>query len=148
MDEGKKSSGFKINDHRRFDTEGNDRSESVSQRDGSTSTSSEKSGSGSRANPDTVERKGTMNDSRSASAEITFTSFVMSLATQALMQLGQLPAPDGSRVPLDIPGAKQVIDILTMLEKKTTGNLDPEESKLFQDILHGVRMSFLQMTTK
>ena len=130
MDDEKKNAGFKVNDRRRFDDSGNDRDHEAPQTGSAASAGSGKAGR-----------------SASGASEITFTSFVMSLATQALMQMGQLPAPGGQNIETDISAAKQVIDILGKLEKKTAGNLDPEEAKLFQDILHGVRLSFLQITT-
>ena len=73
--------------------------------------------------------------------EITFSSFAMSLATQALIQLGEMQAPQGLNLPVDRDAAKQTIDILTMLEEKTRGNLDQEESGLMEEILHNLRMS-------
>lgn len=76
--------------------------------------------------------------------EINFSSFVMSFATQALMQLGVIPPPDGVSVPKDPQAAKQTIDILAMFEEKTKGNLDEGEAKLIKEALHSLRMSYLQ----
>lgn len=76
--------------------------------------------------------------------EINFSSFVMSLATQALMQLGEIPPPPGVSLHVDVGAAQQSIDILTMLEQKTKGNLDQAEAQLLEEILHQLRVSFLR----
>lgn len=76
--------------------------------------------------------------------EVSFSSFVMSLATQALMQLGVVPPPQGYELPQDIQGAKQTIDLLQMLQDKTKGNLDAQEVALIEDILHNVRLAFVR----
>jgi hypothetical protein len=76
--------------------------------------------------------------------EISFGSFVISLGTQALMQLGVMPAPDGVKLPPDREAAKQTIEILAMLAEKTKGNLEAEEERLINDILHNLRLGFLK----
>ena len=77
-------------------------------------------------------------------SDISFGSFVLSLATQALMQLGQLKAPDGMSIPVDPAAAQQTIDILAMLQTKTKGNLDAKEEGLLRDALHSLRVAFLR----
>ena len=76
--------------------------------------------------------------------ELNFSSFVVSLATQALMQLGEMPVPEGVNIPKDKDAAKQTIDILSILSHKTTGNLDDSEAKLMEEILHNLRMAFVK----
>lgn len=80
--------------------------------------------------------------------EINFSSFLISLATQAMMQLGEAPAPDGMSVPVDVTMAKQTIDIISMLREKTKNNLDSFEEQLFEEILHNLRMTYLRHTAK
>jgi hypothetical protein len=77
--------------------------------------------------------------------EINFVSFVVSLATQALMQMGQMSPPPGVDLKKDKNGARQTIEILSMLEKKTRGNLEKEEASLIEEVLHNLRMSFLKL---
>ena len=74
---------------------------------------------------------------------ISFTSFVVSLATQALMQIGAIPGPDGTRLTPDRHAAKQTIDIMNMITAKTKGNLTREEESLLEEINHRLRMAFL-----
>lgn len=78
--------------------------------------------------------------------EIDFSSFIMSLATQGMMQMGEVPAPEGMSIPTDLNAAKQTIDILSMLRIKTKGNLDTFEDQLFEEILHNIRMSYVKKT--
>lgn len=80
--------------------------------------------------------------------QVDFSAFVMSLATQSLIQLGEAKPPPGMNIPVDVAAAKQTIDILCMLEDKTRGNLDPQEAKLFEEILHQLRLSYLRKAKK
>src|SRR5262245_39872159 len=61
--------------------------------------------------------------------EINFSTFVISLSTQALMYLGEITNPVSGKVDVDVPAAKQTIDILGMLKEKTGGNLSPSEDR-------------------
>jgi hypothetical protein len=64
------------------------------------------------------------------------------------MQLGLIPPPDGVPVKPDALAAKQSIDILAMLEEKTKGNLNEEESRLIKEALYSLRLSFVKATKK
>lgn len=79
-----------------------------------------------------------------ADTDINFSSFVMSLATQAMMQMGELPPPEGMRIPVDIQAARQTIDILSILKTKTSGNLDQFEAQLFEEVLHNLKVAFVK----
>lgn len=76
--------------------------------------------------------------------EINFSTFVISLSTQALMNLGEIPNPLTNAVEKDVPVAKQMIDILGMLQEKTRGNLNAGEAQLIQDILFDLRMKYVE----
>ena len=78
--------------------------------------------------------------------DMTFGSFIMSLATQALMQLGEMKPPPGMPMEKDVDAARQTIDILNLLETKTRGNLDAAEKQLMEKILTTLRMSFVRAT--
>ncbi len=79
---------------------------------------------------------------------VAFTSFIMSLATQVLVQLGEMPPPSGMEIPRDLDSARQTIDILTMLQQRTRGNLSNEESRFIEEVLHSLRMSFINAKKK
>jgi len=76
--------------------------------------------------------------------EINFSAFVISLSTQALLHLGEIVDPISGKVEIDVPVAKQMIDILAMLKDKTRGNLNASEDRLMQDILFDLRMKYVE----
>jgi Domain of unknown function (DUF1844) len=80
--------------------------------------------------------------------EINFSAFVISLSTQALMHLGEIANPISEKVELDVPVAKQMIDILAMLREKTRGNLNASEDRLMEDILFDLRMKYVEAVKK
>lgn len=81
-------------------------------------------------------------ENRCALPEIDFLTFVVSLATSAIVHLGESPDPDG-KTEKNFPLAKQTIDILAMLKEKTNGNLTSEESKILTETLYDLRMRFV-----
>lgn len=72
-----------------------------------------------------------------------FELLVTTLATQAMMALGQLPDPSGKPAKVEKPIAKHYIDMLAVLEEKCKGNLDAGEQKLISEVLHNLRMGFV-----
>lgn len=80
--------------------------------------------------------------------EITFSSFILSLSSSALFHFGELPDPVTHQKQKNIEMAKQTIDILGLLEKKTAGNLDKEESSLLENLLYDLRMRYINETKK
>jgi len=74
-----------------------------------------------------------------ASFEMLMTMF----ATEAMTALGQLPNPINNELSINIEHARYAIDMLQMLEEKTKGNLDPNEAKTIEDLLHQLRMLFV-----
>ena len=67
---------------------------------------------------------------------------IQTLFTQALMALGRVPNPITGKPIRNLPSARHFIDTIAMLEIKTAGNRTSEESKLFEEILHQLRMQF------
>jgi hypothetical protein len=80
--------------------------------------------------------------------EINFSAFVISLSTQALMHLGEIASPISGKVEIDVPVAKQMIDIIVMLQDKTRGNLNASEDRLLEDILFDLRMKYVEAVKK
>lgn len=78
-----------------------------------------------------------------ALAPMDFATFILSLASSALVNLGRLPSPDGTQIRPDLPAAKQIIDILGILEEKTRGNLDDSEDKLLKSLLYDLRVQYV-----
>ena len=132
-DKREEEQGFRIVDRRRFDSDGNAKGDAAPAEESRRPAERRSEASGSQAQSQPPVQQ-----------EITFSSFVMSLATQALIQLGDMPPPQGLNLPVDREAAKQSIDILSMLEEKTRGNLDQEEGGLIEEILHNLRMSYIR----
>jgi len=80
--------------------------------------------------------------------EINFSTFVISLSTQALMHLGEIADPLSGKVETDVTAAKQMIDILGMLREKTKSNLSSGEERLLEDILFDLRMKYVEAVKK
>jgi hypothetical protein len=74
-------------------------------------------------------------------ASLTF--LCTTIATQAMIALGQVPNPITGKVEQRLKQAKHYIDTLTVLEEKTAGNRTPDESALLSEILHQLRMAYV-----
>jgi hypothetical protein len=72
-----------------------------------------------------------------------FEMLVTTLATEALVALGQVPHPMTGKAELQREHAQYLIDTLDMLRQKTKGNLSPQEQELIESVLHQVRMVFI-----
>lgn len=79
------------------------------------------------------------------SGSVNFSSFILSLATSALIHLGQEVDPVSGKTAVDLANARQVIDLLTLLEDKTQGNLNKEEENLVRQLLYTLRMKFISL---
>ena len=77
-----------------------------------------------------------------------FNFFITTLALQASISLGQVPNPASNKVEEDLVQAKFLIDTLGMLQEKTKGNLNAEESGLLENILYELRMRYIEKTNK
>lgn len=75
---------------------------------------------------------------------VTFLGFVLSLNASALVHLGELPAPGSDKLEKDLNLARHAIDTLAMIEKKTRGNLTPDEEALLKNMLFELRMKFVK----
>jgi hypothetical protein len=74
---------------------------------------------------------------------IDFATFVMSLAASALINLGE-HEDDQGQININLPLARQSIEILGMLREKTRGNLTPEEQSTLENVLYDLRLRFLK----
>lgn len=76
--------------------------------------------------------------------QLDFGTFVLSMSSSALVQLGEVPEPETGQYMENILAAKQTIDILCLLESKTRGNLTVQEARLLKDMLFELRMKYVQ----
>ena len=85
------------------------------------------------------------NPGQPAPAAMNFDRLVQSLYMTAAVQMGAGTAPN-EQPRIDILGARQSIDMLSVLDEKTKGNLTETEKRLLQNALFDLRMSFLEIT--
>ena len=75
--------------------------------------------------------------------EPSLTLLATTLATQAMMALGYLPHPVSGKQDVNLPQAKHFIDTIQLLQEKTEGNRQPEESAALEGMLHDLRMGYV-----
>ena len=71
-------------------------------------------------------------------------NLIGSLGFQVMVQLGEIPSPDGVQRKPNMEAAKEIIDILVALKEKTVGNLNPEEQENLYSIVTEAQMKFAQ----
>ncbi len=76
---------------------------------------------------------------------VTFSSFVISLGSSSLMLMGEQLDPHQAPIPVNLPQAKEIIDLLSVLEDKTKGNLTPDEQTVLRDMLYALRMKYVTL---
>ena len=132
--------GFKVHDRRRFTDEGEAREQQPA---GEPAPPEEQppaeAGAETRAVP-----VGDPGDQRDELPSIDFSTFIISLSTQALMHLGEMSDPVTGNVEKDVAVAKQTIDIIGMLSEKSRGNLDEAEEQLVKEVLYNLRMRYVE----
>ena len=125
----KEDSGFKVADRRLFTADGD-------LRDSPAETTSSDVGIP------------TLNASAKPAADedppMTFEALIFSLSTTALLQLGVAPHPETGKQERDLPGAKQTIDILEILQQKTRGNLTADEGQMLEECLYDLKMTYVR----
>jgi Domain of unknown function (DUF1844) len=77
--------------------------------------------------------------------EMTFERFMASLYMSAMLQLG-LMHEQGGQPRVDLIGARQTIDTLSLLSEKTKGNLNSAEENFLQNCLYELRMAYVEVT--
>jgi len=139
-DTGNKERGFKVDDRRRFSTEGELKPEhrgTEEKRAPEEKPASAHAG----ASPGPAARP----HAATPPAEIAFSTFIVGLSTQVLVHLGEICDSVTEQPARDLPAAQQLIDILGMLQEKTRGNLAAEEQRLLEAILFDLRMKYVEI---
>jgi Domain of unknown function (DUF1844) len=149
MEDQEDKRGFKVQDRRRFSSEGE-----TKEGDDAPAASSEpldiKSGPAASASetaskPQAAEHPAPSHHSSEPPPELTFAAFLWSLSEQALAALGEVPDPSSGQVSRDLLLAQQMIDIISMLRDKTRGNLDAQEQAMLKEILSGLQMKYVEL---
>ncbi|HNU68004.1 MAG TPA: DUF1844 domain-containing protein [Myxococcota bacterium] len=79
---------------------------------------------------------------------IDFSTFVISLGTSALYHLGaNVPEAPGATT-VNLPMARNIIDIIVMLKEKTAGNLTDDEVRLLEALLFDLRLKYVETCGK
>ena len=76
--------------------------------------------------------------------KIDFSSFILSLYSSGLVQLGKVEDPSTGAKTIDLPMAQHSIDMIVMLQEKTSGNLTEDEENLVKALLSELRMAYVE----
>jgi len=74
-----------------------------------------------------------------------FVSFIMSIASNAASALGMMEHPVTHQRDVDIELGKHWIDVLGMMQRKTEGNLTPQERRMLEGLLADLRMQYVSL---
>jgi len=140
MSENGDEKGFVIKDKRRFDEGGEVREEEQAREE---EHREQQEAAGVTEEPETSEAAEDF-----VLPEINFPSFILSLHTSAMYQFGDIADPVSNKTVKNLPAVKQTIEILDMLKKKTSGNLEDGEEKLLDGILYELRMRYVKESAK
>ena len=91
----------------------------------------------------TTEKK-EKNETQYQSNKVNFTSFLSSLAMQALIHIGEIPNPITQTKEINLAAASELIDLISMIENKTKGNLNADEDKMIKAILYDIRIRYVE----
>lgn len=139
MEEEKKEKGFVVKDRRFFDESGQARKEEAQ----SVVESEEKR----EKVADSVKDKPKTQVQEEVLPEVTFSSFIFSLSTTAMLHFGDFPDPTTKKPTKNLAAAKQTIDMLDMIKNKTRGNLDDNEKELLDGLLYELKMRYVKEKT-
>ena len=94
-----------------------------------------------------TERRGetfVMENEHGPEGPISFSTFILGLASTALIHLGEAPDPDTGERAGQLELARQSVSLLELLREKTKNNLTGDEEKLFASVLTDLRLKFVQ----
>ena len=94
---------------------------------------------------ETGDRRRTIAD-KAKNPDSAFTNFIEPLIAQAYMSLGMLRNPYQPQTKIDPGAARQMIDILTLLQEKTAGNLTEDEEDFLHTHLSELKLAYVQRT--
>ncbi|MDX2015217.1 MAG: DUF1844 domain-containing protein [Myxococcaceae bacterium] len=75
---------------------------------------------------------------------VSFSTFVLGLASTVLIHLGEAPNPETGGPAVNLVLARQTLDLIELLRQKTKGNLTVEEEQLFASLLTDLRLRYVQ----
>lgn len=75
---------------------------------------------------------------------VSFSDLVLMLATMAAVHLGEVGDPVTGETHKNLPAAGQMVDLLTVVQQKTQGNLDTDEAQLVDSLLYELRLKYIE----
>ncbi|MGB0062262.1 DUF1844 domain-containing protein [Candidatus Binatus sp.] len=149
MEDQEDKRGFKVQDRRRFSSEGEAKEggDPPAASDEALEIKSKPAASAAEtaSKPEAAAHHAASHHPSEPPPELTFAAFLWSLSEQALAALGEIPDPVSGHAMRDLVMAQQMIDIIIMLREKTRGNLDAEEQAMLKEILSGLQMKYVEL---
>jgi hypothetical protein len=154
--EGDSGQGFVVKDRRRFSETGETRSEASDEPKTPPQQAPSAGATADEARTEAKAKEAPTEAAADAASEsraeheshaippITFATFVLSLSTQALAHLGEIPDPTDGSTRVELSAAQEIIDILAMLQQKTRGNLAQDEDRQLEGALYVLRMKYVE----
>ncbi len=140
MTKDQEEQGFRVTDKRSFREDGEAKQSAAPE-------ASEKAGEIPKSEPASKEEQ-TREQEETPRPPIDFPSYILSYYTQGLVLMGEVPNPYTNKKEEDVEAARHTIDILSMLEQKTKGNLTSEEQQLLETVLYELRIKFMVKTNR
>lgn len=137
-----KDKGFVVRDRRRFTEDGAAREGDEAPPHGAATAAADALRGGPRG-PDPESAPRPVN-APPEPRKIDFVSFVFSLGSTALIHLGEAPDPTTGQHAKELPLAAETIDLLSLLQEKTRGNLTPEEDRFLGALLYDLRLRYVE----
>jgi hypothetical protein len=135
-DSGDKPTGFTVNDRRAFDPSG-ERKEA-----GPETAQSPPPSAAAPTEPQAEPAADAKRDPQRPLPPADFATLVLSLGSSAAMYLGE--GAEGGKPERNLPMAKHAIDLLTVLEDKTKGNLSSDEEHILESLLFDLRLRYVE----
>jgi hypothetical protein len=137
-DSDRKSGGFTVTDRRAFDAGGERKEDAPAPEKPPEPVRAE-----AEATPAGVDRRAEREAAR-VLPPADFATLVLSLGSSAVAYLGEAPAGDDKKPARNLPMAKHAIDLLSVLEEKTRGNLSSEEQQILESLLFDLRLRYVE----
>lgn len=93
-----------------------------------------------------VEHRGETFVMREQQGPLSFSAVLLGFASTTLIHLGASPNPETGTTAVDLPTARQWIDVIEVLREKTRGNLTPDEEQLMGSVLADLRLRFVEQS--
>lgn len=83
---------------------------------------------------------------KASTAGVQFLDLVAVVAEPIALFLGDATLPDGNSVE-DLERARLYIDLLGVLREKSTGNLEPQEAAVLDDLIYRLRLRYVEKSS-